>query len=101
MVLKIGPDTIQILDHGDVEPLENIARPNAAELQDLGGVDSARGQDDFVVRGYGEFLRRVASAVHLDAPGRRLSDLHPAHVAVDEEVQVGPMLDRVVVRLAR
>jgi len=43
MVLEIGPDTTQILDHGDVEPLENIAWPDAAELQDLGGVDSACG----------------------------------------------------------
>lgn len=101
MVLEIGPDTTQIFDHGDVESLKDIARPDAAELQDLGGVDSARGEDDFVVGEDGELLRRVASAVHLDSLGRRLPDLHPANVAVDEEVQIGPMLDRVVVRPAR
>jgi hypothetical protein len=101
MVLEVGPDAAQVFDDGDVEPLENIARPYTAELEDLGGVDPARGQDDFLVGGNGELLGGVASAVHLDALGRRLADLDLADVAVDEEVQVGPMLYRVVVRLAR
>ena len=46
MVLEIGSDSGEVLDDGDVESLEQIARPNAAELEDLGCMNPARGQDD-------------------------------------------------------
>jgi hypothetical protein len=49
MVLEVGPDAGQVLDHGDVETLEQITRADAAQLEDLGRVDGARREDDFLL----------------------------------------------------
>ena len=97
MVHKVGADAGQVFDHRDAEPLEQVTRPDAAELEDLGGVDSAGRQDDLLLGGYRNLPRRVASAVDLHPLGLGLPDLDLAHVTVDEKLQIGPVLGGIVV----
>jgi hypothetical protein len=100
MVHEVGANSRQVLDHGDVEPFKQIARTDAAQLQDLGGVDAARGQDDLLFRRDRCLCGRVVPAEHVYPLGRGLADLDLGHVAVDEQLQIGPVLDGVVVGLA-
>jgi hypothetical protein len=85
------------LDHRDIEAFEQIARPDTAELENLRRVNPASRQDDFLLGGYRDLPRRIASAVHLDPFGLWLFNLDPAHITVDEEMQIRPVLDGIVV----
>ena len=101
MVLEVGSDSAEVLDDGDVEPLEQIARPNAAELEDLGCMNPARRQDDLTFGRDGRLSGRVVSAEHVDPLSSRLGDPDLCNIAIHQALQVGAMPDGIVVRLAR
>lgn len=51
--MQVAADTGQILDNGDVELLQLVARANTGQLEDLGGVEGTAGDDDLAARRHG------------------------------------------------
>lgn len=73
MVLEVGAHTRQVLDYRDTQALEVFARPDAAELEDLGSVDRAGSEDNLLSCRDRHHLRRIVSAERLDAVAREFS----------------------------
>lgn len=103
MVLEVGTDAVVGELHGDAGGLEDGLGADAAELEELGGVDGAGGEDDFLLGVDGGGLSG-GLVKDLDALGGELL-LRVEHelggFGAEKELEVGPgRLDGVIVRVA-
>ena len=103
VVLKVCTDAVVGELHGDASSLEDRLGSDAAELEELGGVDGAGGEDDLLVGVHGGGLSG-GLVEDLDTLGGELL-LGVEHelrgLGAEQELEVGPSrLDRVIVGVA-
>ncbi len=91
MVGEVLAHAAQLLDHLDPVLFEQVAAADAGQLQDLGRLHRAGGQDHFLARGDGRHLARAAD---LDTGGGLVLDQHAGDDRVGHDVQVMSMLGR-------
>ena len=91
VVLEVAADAREFVHQRDAEILEQAARADAGELQELGRADGAARQDDLAPRRH---IGRPALAAELDAECAAPVEADARRLGVGEDGQVRPTHDR-------
>jgi len=86
MLLQIGPYAGEVLQHGDVETLEESGRTDATELEDLRRVQGAESKDDLLVGRDGQLGRRLLDRDNIDTDGFRATGVDFGNIGPNENV---------------
>jgi hypothetical protein len=95
MVLEVGAHTRSINHNINVQGLEEIGRPDAAELQNARGIHSTSCEDD--VLGCHEFGLPAVTADDFNARGAASVEFDWSAVVTDDEVEVRPIAGRGII----
>ena len=89
VVLEVGAYAGRVDDGIDAQRLEDFLRPDAAELQDPGGIHRSSGQYDIL---RSNKLRALSAAAgHHYAPGGVTLEIYPRAVVPHKQVEVRPV----------
>lgn len=101
MVLEVGTNGIELEVNLDTSSLENSLGTDTTELQQLGGLNGTSGKDDFFLSVDSVGLARSIGDLNTSGHERLLAGVEDDLVgdSVEENLQVGAGLNRVVVRV--